>query len=119
MDRRILISIVIFTTLALSGCSAKRDLKAVTCLAKKQPSENKCLEQLAIDTKDAAPCDRIRPIFDSNGTLVFPTKVSCYAEVAYWRGERSACDSLLDSDESFECKYRFDLYMDAARIEVV
>ncbi|MEK6954095.1 MAG: hypothetical protein AABX01_03750 [Candidatus Micrarchaeota archaeon] len=114
---RILLLLFAFAVplLLLSGCAAKRDLKTVACIAKKQPGENKCLEKLAIDTKDPRPCDKIRPFEEKNGTLSFPTKTSCYAQVAYWKGEQSVCNALPDIDESSECRHRFDLYIETAR----
>jgi len=106
----------IFLVLLLSGCAARRDLKVAACIIKKQPDENKCLEKLAIDTKDASPCDRLREFKTPNGTISFPTRASCYAQVAFWRGEQAVCDGLHDEDEKYECRHRFDLYLETARM---
>jgi hypothetical protein len=110
-----LTAILIVDLLLLQGCAAKRDLKVAVCIVKTQPGENKCLEKLAIDTKDTTPCDHIRPYKFQNGTIASPTRSSCYAQVAYWRGEPGVCDALPDLDEKYECRHRFELYIETAR----
>ncbi len=101
--------------LLLAGCSAKRELSTAICFSKSQPEENKCLNKLAIELKDTVPCKKIINIAEANGTLIPPTQVSCFAEVAYWTGEIAPCDLLPSEAERSECKYRFELYIEAGR----
>ena len=115
MNKFALLLLLIVPFLFLFGCNAKRELKTAVCFAKSQPSEDACLEKLAIDTKDTVPCDRIKSLHLSNGTIILPTKVTCYAEVAFWKGEENICNQLpLESDKT-ECKARYELYLDTAR----
>ncbi|MBI5225381.1 hypothetical protein HY989_05935 [Candidatus Micrarchaeota archaeon] len=113
----LIIAVIAMASLVLSGCTAKREVKTAICYAKSQPSENVCLQQLAIDYKDLTPCNRITPYFSANKTVIPPTKVTCYSEVAFWRGEENICNQLSIEADRDECKYRYNLYMDAARVE--
>ncbi|MEK6843226.1 MAG: hypothetical protein AABY04_01955 [Candidatus Micrarchaeota archaeon] len=113
----LIIAAIAMASLVLSGCTSKRELKTAICFAKTQPSENKCLQQLAIDYKDAEPCKKIKTYYSLNKTISPPTKITCYSEVAYWKGEENICNQLSIETDKDECKYRYNLYMDAARVE--
>ncbi|MFH1257679.1 MAG: hypothetical protein ABIG96_02535 [Candidatus Micrarchaeota archaeon] len=115
MGKIAILLLFVIPFLLLSGCNTKRELKTAVCIVKSQPAENECLERLAIDAKGTAPCDRIKTLHLANGTIVLPTKVTCYSEVAYWKGEESICNGLSSDAEISECKYRYSLYMKTAR----
>ncbi len=110
-----IIPLLILCMFIISGCTAKREVKTAACIVKTQPSENKCLEKLAIDSKDPAPCDRIKLLTLANKTAVFPTKISCYAQVAFWSGEEGVCNQLPTEENKHECKYRYQLYLETAQ----
>lgn len=114
MGKPLLFAILLFSLILTLGCTS-RNLKTAVCYAQIQPSENKCLEKLAIDTKDTTPCDKITDKFEKNGSILFPNKVSCYAEVAYRKGEIGICNQLKADDSKQECIHRFDLYIDSEK----
>jgi hypothetical protein len=111
----LLIILLVLPMILLAGCNSKRELKTVVCISKKQPEENKCLEKQAIDTKDTAPCDKITPLRLTNSTYVYPTKNSCYAQVAFWKADPAVCYGLPTEMEKSECKDRYELYMETAK----
>jgi hypothetical protein len=118
MRKSAIFLLLLFPFMLLAGCSAKREVKTAVCYAKMQPGENKCLEKLAIDTKDTLPCDKIKLLKTLNGSISFPNKVSCYAEVAFRTGEIGICNGLGLDSEKTECKYRFELYLETDQVRV-
>ncbi|MFH0971367.1 MAG: hypothetical protein V1835_02260 [Candidatus Micrarchaeota archaeon] len=112
-----LLVVLLPLALLLLGCTATRDVKTAVCLVKKQPGENQCLEKLAIDSKDVSPCHRIKLLSNANGTILLPTKNTCYAQVAFWKADPAVCDGLNTETEKSECRHRYDLYVETAKVK--
>lgn len=116
MQKLLLFAIFAIPILLLSGCMMTRDVKTAVCIIETQPSENKCLEKLAIDTKDASPCDKMKILKAENGTILYPTRISCYSQVAFRKADSAVCQGLEKENDQFECKHRYELYVDAAKV---